>query len=346
MTHILAICMSIWCICVGLLYYFPAYTPIILSVSLISSASCVTFSSWINSYWVVKHAEIWIKSSNRYSVVANESKTTRRSRQSINTLSVGSKSDPDRSKSGEHDGSTQITNSNDNKILSHIQLRGILENDILFQSFLEHLNEEFSLECLLSLIELIQFKQVIIQYIKDNNYNNVNDTDIFAKIKYINFPSFVPKSEIVYDDKHGVIANITNGDKWKEMKYRSYMLYIKYIKDLSEYQINISYELRSRFDNLMLTKSVWMNQWIEDKGDIGDNESEEEKELKEEDIECKLSAIDLLNMFNEVSIEMIQLLDYSFNRYKNALNDQEQIDLVYGKTQMTVDSSNTFHRSI
>ena len=71
-------------------------------------------------------------------------------------------------------------------------------------------------------------------------------------------------------------------------------------------------------DNLMLTKTVWMDQWIE----VRESEKEEE-ELKMEDIEYKIGAYDLLNMFNEVSVEMIQLLDYSFNRYKNALNDKD-----------------------
>ena len=168
------------------------------------------------------------------------------------------------------------------------------------------------------------------------------------EIKHINFPSFVPKSEIVYDDNDGTISNETNGDKWKEIKYRAYLLYIKYIKDDSEYQINISYELRSRFDNLMQTKDVWINQWIENKQEIIEIEQKNVEE-KEVNIEYKISINDLLNMFNSVSIEMIQLLEYSFNRYRNNLNDEKAIELVRGKTQMTVsqyDSSIEFNPSI
>ena len=311
-THIFIVSFMIYLITVGLLYYFPKYTPMIIAISLISSATCVTFISWINSYWVARHAEIWILSSNRYSVIINESKV-------VPPQSPGSRSNAFKE------------NSHSNKILNDVQLIAVLENDILFQAFLEHLNEEFSLECLLSLIEIIQFKQVIMQYIKDKD--NDNDID-FSHIKYIDFPSFVPKSEIV--SSH--ISNF-NGDRWKEIKYRAYLLYIKYIENSheSEYQINISYELRSRFDNLMQTKNVWMDEWVEDTE--SSSEILEQQEEHKEDIEYKMRAYDLLNMFNSVSVDMIQLLEYSLNRYKNNLNDDDTIELVYGKTQMTTDRS-------
>eukprot|EP01084_Bolivina_argentea_P148998 260372_1 len=316
-TKILTISIIIYFIALGLAYQFPDYISPIIVISIISSASCVTFVSYINTYWVVKHINMWLKSSNKYTTISTVVKSD------TNTKS-SKKLEPPPEQSTHSIESTDATRTKSN-ILSCVNLKYMLENETLFQAFLEHLNEEWSLELLLSLIEIVQFQQVIIEYINDNNYS-------YEHIININFPNYVPESEIVFDS----IILLDGYTKWKEIKYRACLLYIKYIKNESKYQVNLSYELRSRFDNLMENKDLWVNECEEEKSNNeNNNQSDVDKQIK-----FMIKSKDLLNMFNEVSVEMIQLLEYSFNRYKHNLNEEE-MELVYGKTQMTVNESST-----
>eukprot|EP01084_Bolivina_argentea_P077337 140261_1 len=68
-------------------------------------------------------------------------------------------------------------------------LSDLLEHHIGFDAFMMHLIKEFSMECLLSYIEFIQFIEFIMRKCPD-----VHNEDIFILVR---FPSSVPLSHII-----------------------------------------------------------------------------------------------------------------------------------------------------
>ena len=77
----------------------------------------------------------------------------------------------------------------------------------------------------------------------------------------------------------------------------------------SSYEVNISYTLRARFIDLMHDYDLWMK------------ENNKKDDLE---IDIDINAMKLLLLFNEVILEMHQLLDLALSRFKVSLNDRER----------------------
>jgi len=112
----------------------------------------------------------------------------------------------------------------------HLTLCDLLSSNKTFNAFINHLSREYSIECLLSLTEMIQFREYMIA----KHFSKGFDAD---KLRLQLAPD-IPQSFIV--------ANKNWDDKEK-----AYLLYTKYIRSGAELQINISAEQRMRYDQLM-----------------------------------------------------------------------------------------------
>eukprot|EP01084_Bolivina_argentea_P019171 35652_1 len=135
------------------------------------------------------------------------------------------------------------------------QLIKCLSNAKIFDLFMRFLAKEFSIECLLSYVEFVQFKQYLRKRMHNTSGGNNNEQDDEKK-EDINvetdtdlsvvFPSSVPNSEIVYSEDVSIKAKI-------------YKFYLKYIRKNSEFEINVLDSTRKGLHNLMEDYNVWMN---------------------------------------------------------------------------------------
>eukprot|EP01083_Nonionella_stella_P070964 190262_1 len=161
--------------------------------------------------------------------------------------------------------------------LKSINLDQMLKNNEHFTCFMKHLANEFSMELLLSLVEFIQFKQLIHEQIKGTSTEHVNE-DQFADVE---LAKCIPQSSIVHDPDDALEA--------KALK-----LYQKYVATSSEWEINVHSAVRQqlmhRFDVTYHAKS------------------------KDESIEWTPPALYIV--FDDCSQEMMKLLRYSLTRFK------------------------------
>eukprot|EP01084_Bolivina_argentea_P156145 272111_1 len=176
------------------------------------------------------------------------------------------------------------TNRNKNKKerKDSVQLEQILSNEQSLHMFMIHLSKEWSMECLLSLIEFHQFEKYLIKKMFEMEYNNLD----IPKIKCIDFPENIPNSLIVE-----MVENDSKNNSDTEFcaKMKAHKLYEKYILTGSEFEINISGVMKQSIDIL------------------------ENKQLL---IECNIHLKDLILLFEPIKHEMIQLLQFSFFRFK------------------------------
>ena len=173
-------------------------------------------------------------------------------------------------------------------IKNHNQLQNIFSDHSCIELFALHLNQEFSLECILAFIEMIQFKQYFnkIYFGNKQDFVFVDDT----KIKFDFGNEFELKSSIVYETVN-IDLNQNETEIIKHFKLIAYFLYEKYLIENSELEINISGIYRSQFDKLMGNKYNWM-------------------------YNVQISGNDLLNIFDQTCAEMFMLMEYSFERFK------------------------------
>ena len=166
--------------------------------------------------------------------------------------------------------------------------------------FALHLNNEFSLECLLAFIEMVQFKK----HFNEVYFKNIADCVQFEdkEIGLSILGGSELKSSIVYngDDDVTIIYNCQDNDTKTEDKNKdvmrrfkgiAYDLYSKYIEVGSELEINISGYYRDKYNDLY-NRDEWINN----------------PEI--------ISAEELLKLFDDVCMEMYKLMDYSFYRLK------------------------------
>ena len=111
-------------------------------------------------------------------------------------------------------------------IVNRKALKQTLKTEDLFDAFMNHLFGEYCAECLLSIVEFIQFKNKIIR----------QNEDIQFEINEIQLPRSFIKSSIVNQDMD-----------YKDIADR---LYNKYIRAGSEWEINIDYGNRKRYKDL------------------------------------------------------------------------------------------------
>ena len=192
-------------------------------------------------------------------------------------------------------------NGNENGNGRKVCLSQILSHGKAFDMFMNHLCHEFSMECLLSLVEFIQFQDYIYNIviekdcfglIKDEiiNANNVKinwkDKLISHRLR-INLPLTIPQSCIVFnnfdtynldrmfsdfnDNDNNNNDDIYYSDQMKEnfnnfielTKIKAYLLFKKYIATESEFEININYRMRQKLVKLMRDFDSWMQDDIE-----------------------------------------------------------------------------------
>eukprot|EP01083_Nonionella_stella_P074210 201191_1 len=163
-----------------------------------------------------------------------------------------------------------------------------IQNKRFFSDFILFVSQEFSLEIVLSLIEMIQFQTLCKQ----------NQTETCAPSTHYVLPlahsNIIPQSTIVYGSLPSTYDSLITGDSnegIKQLKVRAYLLYQKYVERNSLFEVNISGP--DRMD--LIVKMDDIIHWMDD-------------------IECERN--DLCNLFAKVIEEQQTLLLSSFGRYK------------------------------
>ena len=180
-----------------------------------------------------------------------------------------------------------------------------------FDSFFFHLRQEFSTEILVSMVEMTQFKESVYQYDK----NELNHDDNWNPNMFLKYPiNDMPKSDIVYDSMSDLgkkyefyIKGIDDEIKAKRVEFiiRSYLLYVKYIKSDAEFQLNISFDTRSKLTQIMDSLGDWINY------------DEFDKMTNTEIMKY------LYDIFDDCLQQMHTLLTNSFTRYQMSLLYEE-----------------------
>ena len=169
---------------------------------------------------------------------------------------------------------------------SQLSLKEILKEKKSFKLYMKHLIKEFSMECLISLIEFIQFREHIIQVL------DVDDAEVMDSVEY-RFPENVPLSDIVHsrDDENDTLSDLENANgNMRLLKAKVYRLYCKYIEVGSAFEINLAYKTRSGFVQLMGDEQEWMD--------------------------TNIDKLELIKIFDSCIYEMKKLLDSSKHRFK------------------------------
>ena len=161
-----------------------------------------------------------------------------------------------------------------------LNMKDVLVDVESFDLFAEHCGKEYCLECVLSVIEFVQFKTKIYQNL-DEEQKEKCDTENMGKMDIL--PESCPQSDIVYgrddDDNFRLMARD---------------LYLKYIKIGSEWEINISYSARNKYIRLMDNDDKWLV------------EMNEYNDL-----------VMLYELFDGCIMEMISLMKSAFSRFKH-----------------------------
>ena len=149
-----------------------------------------------------------------------------------------------------------------------------------------------NIELLLALIEMNQFKKFINDRLKGIN-------GVTENIQIVDFPESIPTAL--------TIETKWNDDEMKDIKTKAYHIYNKYVKEDSSLEINISYkqrgDLKRKLDDL--------SRFLQNKA---------------------VGLQELLIIFDDVMDELIQLLQFSMNRFKN----QSEFEQVVHLPQTTV----------
>jgi len=118
-------------------------------------------------------------------------------------------------------------------------LESILADDRLLDLFAKHLVKEFCVECLLSLIEMQQFKQLLmIKFDVGTEYGRI-----------VEFAPNAPRSEIVYNG---------NFSDLQSAKGVAFAIYGKYVEEGAEFEINIRSRMRRKLHDKIGNHAVWM----------------------------------------------------------------------------------------
>eukprot|EP01083_Nonionella_stella_P052962 140320_1 len=164
-----------------------------------------------------------------------------------------------------------------------VELEEILTNEDAIHSFMIHLSREYSMECLLSYIEIVQFQQYIKEFMVSNNESISNH-------RLIDFPSNIVTSEIVEspckDEPHP-----DDMDFIQNAKIKAHQLYTKYVAFGSEFEINISAPQRGNLEDL-LCDVIGLEKY-------------------------NIGSCELFGIFEEIKKEMFYLLSLSLNRFRH-----------------------------
>ena len=198
-------------------------------------------------------------------------------------------------------GRTRLFNeSNDDENERDIELIDIIQHPKGFELFIQHLLFEFSVECALSLIEMIQFEQYIYKCMQVHDLLNEDGADETERCLFrrIEFPSNIPLSYRIY----GEIVTSIDEVKFDELdadkilvkcKDIAYQIAEKYIFNGSEYEINIRFSVRNRIKRQMKSYDDWM-------------------------FNVKMDLSDLLNLYEPCCSAMYQLMTGTYDRFKSS----------------------------
>lgn len=148
------------------------------------------------------------------------------------------------------------------------------------------IHSEYCLECILSVIEFIRFKQRILRVMKGTGgllaaHNEEEIESMERKVgKTLILPSKCPESAIVNE-----------GHVFKKIARR---LYMRYIRTGSEFEINLRYSDRRMYSRLMENETAWLKETVYD------------------------SNYKLFELFDSCITEMCTLLVAAFSRYKKS----------------------------
>ena len=169
-----------------------------------------------------------------------------------------------------------------------ISIDMVLSSESSIHAFMIHLSKEYSMELLLSYIEITQFQQYIAEQMEPSQLKG-------AGIHLIVFPSNIPQSEIIECKEEFTIQAESEMDRddifINNAKIKSHKLYNKYIKSGSEFEVNIPSEERYKLSNML------------DKLDLL--------------LSYNMNLVDLLLLFEECKQEMKVLQTFSLSRFKN-----------------------------
>jgi len=191
--------------------------------------------------------------------------------------------------------------------------RGTLE-DVLrcengFDSLFFHLNREFSTEVLLSLLEMTQFKELVLEAATERGIARAEwKGEVYEYLEYPLRSKKIPKSHIVHgeiDDElqKRFIDGIGDADKrsMAELFVRAHCLYARYIRKDSKLEVNISWPVRTELTKTMDDISVLIRETLPSFGEARD------------------AYIFLFGLFDECLNQNQGLLRNSFLRYTQGL---------------------------
>eukprot|EP01084_Bolivina_argentea_P003639 6842_1 len=184
---------------------------------------------------------------------------------------------------------------------NHVTLEQILSNSFTISKFMNHVTSEWSIEVLVSFIEITQFLQCMV-----NVCDGLNDKREY--IHKIVFPDTVPKTALISDDVHA---------EFVAFKKIGLEMYNKYMSSHSEMCINISYDMNMRIYNFLNnelvkkhpTRTRNVSNVDIDKIEVGNEENVAPVENKIDD------WIVLFSLFDNVRREMYKLLKHSYVRF-------------------------------
>lgn len=137
------------------------------------------------------------------------------------------------------------------------KLMKVLQSEDQFEDFMQWMSREFSSEVLLSVIEFSQFKTYLMQYDKREDDEQI--------LKGIKFYRKMPRSFIVHNgvDSESDITAIEADGNGQETRRGTIneaerirvigiaaALYVKYLDRRAELELNVSYSLRCRWEEL------------------------------------------------------------------------------------------------
>jgi len=180
-----------------------------------------------------------------------------------------------------------------------ISLTEVLEKEKSLHLFMEYLSLEYSMECLLSFIEFSQCEQLAAQYIDE-----VSGTDY----EFVSFPANIPKSSIVSNIEHWACD-----DKELKLKMMAHKLYLKYIQEHSEFEINICSRLRKE-----------CRQILEDLDTLIEN--------------TEIQMIEIVQLIERARGDMEAYLRYSFDRFRTR-KEWSRVEIVFHHSNHSTHSS-------
>eukprot|EP01083_Nonionella_stella_P039946 108641_1 len=147
-----------------------------------------------------------------------------------------------------------VQQSNSSTTYSRVKLPTILNEQGLYDMFMQHLMSEFSLENLLAFTEFMQYQHCAY---KAFNLEYKESTNSHHLQRIPNFIENAPKSSIVYQN---AVNESDEQTKMNSLKTKAHSLYLKYVREGAQFEINISFNERFKLINLMSDKEKWMDE--------------------------------------------------------------------------------------